>query len=74
MEAEQPTLRCGAFRFCRALCLLGIVQFRLNADVRCIIGGLTILTNWPYVYFVMMPVNIWLFSIPLGKPASPVAI
>jgi hypothetical protein len=42
-------------------------------DVRWIIGGLTILTSWPYVHFVMMPVNIWLFSIPLGKPASPVA-
>lgn len=52
--------------------ILGFVQFRMNGDVRWIIGGLTILASWPYAYFVMMPVNIWLFSIPLGKPAPPV--
>jgi len=38
------------------------------ADVRWTVGGITILASWPYAYFVMMPVNIWLFAIPLGKP------
>ena len=48
------------------------IQFRMNGDVRWIIGGITILASWPYAYFVMMPVNIWLFAIPPGKPVSPI--
>lgn len=50
---------------------IAFIQFRLNGDVRWIIGGITILASWPYAYFVMMPVNIWLFTTPLGKPVSP---
>jgi hypothetical protein len=50
---------------------IAFVQFRLNGDVRWIIGGITILASWPYAYFVMMPVNIWLFAFQLGKPVSP---
>jgi hypothetical protein len=50
---------------------IALVQFRMNGDVRWIIGGITILASWPYAYFVMMPVNIWLFTAPPGKPASP---
>ena len=48
------------------------IQFRMNGDVRWTIGGITILASWPYAYFVMMPVNIWLFAISLGKPVSPI--
>ena len=51
---------------------IAFIQFRMNGDVRWTIGGITILASWPYAYFVMMPVNIWLFAIPLGKPVSPI--
>ncbi|WP_079586823.1 DUF1772 domain-containing protein [Bradyrhizobium lablabi] len=51
---------------------IAFIQFRMNGDVRWIIGGITILASWPYAYFVMMPVNIWLFAVPLGKPVSPI--
>ena len=51
---------------------IAFFQFRMNGDVRWTIGGITILASWPYAYFVMMPVNIWLFAIPLGKPVSPI--
>ena len=51
---------------------IALVQFRQSGDVRWIIGGTTILASWPYAYFVMMPVNVWLFAVQLGKPVSPV--
>src|SRR5258708_34033383 len=51
---------------------IAFIQFRINGDVRWTIGGITILASWPYAYFVMMPVNIWLFAIPFGKPVSPI--
>jgi hypothetical protein len=51
--------------------VLGYIQFRDNGDVRWIIGGTTILASWPYAYFVMMPVNVWLFAIGLGRAVSP---
>jgi hypothetical protein len=51
---------------------IAFIQFRMNGDVRWTIGGITILASWPYAYFVMMPVNIWLFAIPFGKPVSPI--
>ena len=50
---------------------IALVQFRLSDDVRWLIGGTTILASWPYAYFVMMPVNVWLFAVQLGKPVSP---
>jgi hypothetical protein len=51
---------------------IALVQFRQSGDVRWIIGGTTILASWPYAYFVMVPVNVWLFAVQLGKPVSPV--
>ena len=48
------------------------IQFRMNGDVRWIIGGITILASWPYAYFVMMPVNIWLLAVPPRNPVSPI--
>ena len=47
------------------------IQFRTNGDVRWIIGGAVILASWPYAYFVMTPVNIWLSAIPPGRGLSP---
>jgi hypothetical protein len=50
---------------------LAYIQFRNNGDVRWIIGGLTILASWPYAYFVMVPVNVWLASVPPERSLSP---
>jgi hypothetical protein len=47
------------------------IEFR-NGDVRWLIGGATILASWPYTYFVIVPVNVWLFAIAPGRPVSPV--
>jgi hypothetical protein len=51
--------------------ILALIQFKTDGDVRWIIGGVTILANWPYAYFVMLPVNVWLYSVPPGKAVSP---
>jgi hypothetical protein len=45
-------------------------QFATSGDVRWTIGGLTILASWPYAYFVMVPVNVWLYAIPPGRAVS----
>ncbi|MGY3505166.1 DUF1772 domain-containing protein [Bradyrhizobium sp. USDA 4471] len=50
---------------------LAFVQYRIGGDVRWIIGGLTILTSWPYDYYVLVPVNIWLCAIPPEKGSAP---
>src|SRR6202051_3487726 len=44
--------------------ILVYIQFRANGDVRWLIGGTTILASWPYAYFVMRPVNVWLCPLP----------
>ena len=50
--------------------ILASIQFRTNGDVRWIIGGAIILASWPYAYFVMTPVNIWLSAIAPGRAVS----
>jgi hypothetical protein len=50
---------------------LAFVQYRIGGDVRWIIGGLTILTSWPYDYYVLVPVSIWLCAIPPEKASAP---
>lgn len=52
--------------------ILAFIQFKMHGDVRWIIGGTTILATLPYSYFVMTPVNIWLWAIAPGRAASPV--
>jgi hypothetical protein len=51
--------------------ILAYIQFRADGDVRWVIGGITILASWPYAYFVMMPVNVWLCAISPGRAVSP---
>jgi anthrone oxygenase-like protein len=41
-----------------------------TGDERWIIGGTVILASWPYVYFVVVPVNIWLCAIPAAAARS----
>ena len=51
--------------------ILAFVQFRIDGDVRWIIGGITILASWPYAYFVITPVNVWLYAMASVKAVSP---
>jgi hypothetical protein len=44
--------------------ILAYIGFARTGDVRWIIGGTVILASWPYAYFVIVPVNIWLCAIP----------
>ena len=57
--------------FAAVSAILAYIQFRMNGDLRWLIGGTIILASWPYAYFVMMPVNVWLFLIPPGTAVSP---
>jgi Domain of unknown function (DUF1772) len=52
--------------------ILAFIQFKTDGDARWIIGGVTILASWPYSYFVMVPVNVWLCAVQLARPVSPV--
>ena len=53
--------------------ILASIEFRTSGgDVRWLIGGATILASWPYNYFVVMPVNVWLCAIVPGRAALPV--
>ena len=70
LSNRRATLMLSVFAVISAI--LAYIQFRADGDVRWIIGGVTILASWPYAYFVMMPVNVWLFAISPGGAVSPV--
>jgi hypothetical protein len=44
--------------------MLAYVDYARTGDIRLLLGGTIILVSWPYAYFVMVPVNIWLYAIP----------
>jgi hypothetical protein len=44
--------------------ILAYVDYGRTGDIRLLLGGTIILASWPYAYFVMMPVNIWLYALP----------
>jgi hypothetical protein len=69
LSNRRGTLVLSVFAVVSAI--LAYIQFRANGDVRWLIGGTIILASWPYAYFVMMPVNIWLYVIPPGRAVSP---
>jgi Domain of unknown function (DUF1772) len=50
--------------------ILAYVGFSRSGDFRWIIGGTVILASWPYAYFVIVPVNIWLCAIPADAAPS----
>jgi hypothetical protein len=52
--------------------ILAYLHYKLTNDVRWLFGGLVILASWPYTYFVMVPVNIWLYALPASKARSAV--
>jgi hypothetical protein len=70
LSNRRGTLILSVFAVVSAI--LAFIQFKSNSDVRWIIGGVTILASWPYAYFVMMPVNVWLCALPPGRAVSPV--
>jgi hypothetical protein len=43
-----------------------------SGDVRWLIGGSIVLAIWPFVYFVVVPVNFWLYALPPEAGNSPV--
>ena len=70
LSNRRGTLVLSIFAVVSAI--LAYLQFTANGDVRWLIGGTTILASWPYAYFVMMPVNVWLYVIPPERAVSPV--
>jgi hypothetical protein len=70
LSNRRGTLLLSIFAVISAM--LAYIQFRSNGDVRWLIGGATILASWPYAYFVMVPVNVWLCALAPGRPVSPV--
>jgi hypothetical protein len=50
--------------------ILAYGDFAYTGDVRWIIGGTVILASWPYTYFVIVPVSIWLCAIPPKRSAA----
>jgi hypothetical protein len=47
--------------------ILALVHYGRTGDARWILGGLVILASWPYAIFIMVPVNIWLCTLPPNK-------
>jgi hypothetical protein len=43
--------------------ILACLEYTRGSDVRWLIGGTVILASWPYAYFVVVPVNVWLYAI-----------
>ena len=69
LSNRRGTLTLSVFAVISAI--LAYIQFRDSGDVRWLIGGTIILASWPYAYFVMVPVNVWLCAIPPGRAVSP---
>jgi len=49
--------------------ILAYADYARTGDVRWIIGGTIMLATWPYVYFVIVPVNIELYALERDAPA-----
>jgi hypothetical protein len=74
MQEWMPSNRRGTLTLsvlAAVSAILSYIQFRANGDIRWIIGGAVILRSWPYAYFVMTPVNIWLSTLAPGTAISP---
>ena len=52
--------------------ILGYAQFARSGDVRWLVGEAIILANLPYAYFVVVPMNVALWTLPPDAPESPV--
>jgi len=52
--------------------VLAYVDFARSGDVRLLIGGTILLASWPYAFFIIVPVNIWLYTLPPERARSAV--
>ncbi len=52
--------------------VLAYVDYARSGDVRLLIGGTVILTSLPYAFFVIVPVNVWLYTLPPERARSDV--
>src|ERR1700712_3631675 len=68
LSNRRGTLVLSSFAVVSAI--FACIQFRSNGDVRWLVSGTIVLASWPYAYFVIIPVNIWLLVIPLGRTIS----
>ena len=50
--------------------LAGLAAFAQGSDIRWLVGGLIALASWPYVYFVIVPLNNRLLAAAPGQPAA----
>ena len=50
--------------------LAGLAAFAQGSDIRWLLGGLIALASWPYVYFVIVPLNNRLLAAAPGQPAA----
>jgi hypothetical protein len=74
MQEWMPSNRRGTLMLsvlAAVSAILAYVQFRTSGDIRWIIGGAVILASWPYAYYVMTRVNIWLSAIAPVRAISP---
>lgn len=53
-----------------ASAVLAGIEFGLVGDVRWIIGALVMAASWPYAFFVITPVNVWLYAVPPADSPS----
>jgi hypothetical protein len=53
-----------------ASAIVAYAYYARTGDARWIIGGTIMLASLPYAYFVIMPVNIWLYALEEGAPPS----
>jgi len=74
MQEWKPSNRRG-FMLLSSLAVISAVlaftQYVNSGDVRWIIGGAIVLSSWPYTYFVIVPLNVWLYAIrPESEPST----
>lgn len=49
--------------------IFGFLTYSLSHDLRWLIGALIILASWPYVFFLVVPVNNSLLSLDADPPS-----
>jgi hypothetical protein len=73
MREWEPSNRRG-FILLSALAvvatILAFAQYGRVGDIRWTVGGVIILASWPYAYYVILPVNIWLYALEPSPPPS----
>jgi Domain of unknown function (DUF1772) len=70
MGFQQSAWLCLAVFARDSVSNFGIPGFRSHRRCALDIGGTVILASWPYAYFVVVPVNIWLCAIPADAARS----